>query len=180
MTPITDPTTNALTGLLSLILELAAVIAFLLSIVLLKLYRRAVLRTMRKSDSRRVTDPESPTIPHQSRQTVLGLTVLDQRSTITVKPHISDVLRAPWRAAAIYAIAGFCYALIIATAWLSAQKLEIFPFRLLFMLWTFAWPVVLTTNLVASSTRRKRVAVTAVYFLSLAFLGSIDIALRPL
>jgi hypothetical protein len=87
--------------------------------------------------------------------------------------------RRPWRAAAVYAVAGSCYASVMAASFLAATGLEFLPFRFLFLAWTFAWPAVLTVNLVAASTRRARFATASVYFLVLVLLGAIGVSRSP-
>jgi hypothetical protein len=83
------------------------------------------------------------------------------------------------RAAAIYALAGVCYALVMTAAFLAAAQLALLPLRFLLVLWLYAWPVVLTVNLVAASTWRARLATASVYFLVLATIGLVGVALSP-
>lgn len=183
MTQVTDPITRALTGLLPFILFLAAVLALPISISLLRLYRRAVLRSMRTRASLSAIDPapiDTSAPAHRPMPTALDFTVLDRASPITTGPAAgalySEVLRAPWRAAAIYVAAGSCHALFMTAALFAAGKIELYPIRLLLLFWTHAWPVVLTVNLVAASTRRAKLATTFVYFLTLAALSAIALA----
>lgn len=187
MTETYDPGTVALTGLPLSILVLAAPLALVVSIGLLTLYRRAVFRSMRARANPRTTKPaplETSTPPGQpTQETALDLSVLDHASSITVgsaaEALYSNLLRAPWRTAAIYAVAGFCYALVMAAAFHPAMKTEFLPVRFLVMFWTYAWPVVLTVNLVAATTRRPKLAIASVYFLALAAIGAIAIARSP-
>jgi hypothetical protein len=50
------------------------------------------------------------------------------------------------------------------------------PVRSLLVFWIYAWPVVLTINLVAAATRRAKIATTSVYLLVFVTLGAIGIA----
>ena len=61
-------------------------------------------------------------------------------------------------------LGGFAYAFVMAIAQLLADGLEILPLRLAFQFWVSAWPVVLTTGIVASATRFARLALAAAYF----------------
>ena len=79
----------------------------------------------------------------------------------------------------MYAIAGGAYALVIAAAMLLADGLEILPLRFLFLFWTFAWPIVPTVGIVAASTRRTKIAMTAIYFLGLVIIGAIEMPRSP-
>jgi hypothetical protein len=186
MTQATDPGAGNLPGQLYLILLVATPLALVVSIGLLKLYRRAVLRSMRARADSPATEPaplEISTPSNQPVQTAPNLSVLDHASPITVGTAAaalySDLLRAPWRAAIVYVVAGFCYAIVMTAAFISSAELAFLPFRFLSVFWVFAWPVVLTVNLVAAAARRAKLATASVYFLVLATLSAISIARSP-
>src|SRR5215207_6259005 len=175
-----DPGTVALTGEPPLILVLAALAALPVSIALLWRYRRAVLRSMRTHVSSRTVEPlpvETSPSPNRPAQRTPDLPIVDHTSPTTAGPEAtvlySSLLRIPWRAAALYAVAGSCYALVMATATLMADNIELRPLRYLITFWTYAWPVVLTVNLVAAATWRAKLATTIVYFFVLVTLGAI-------
>ena len=180
MTGATD--SGILPGQLLAILLLATAFTLPVSMGLLRLYRRAVLRSMRaRSDSREIESPETSTSPNGPTQAAPDLVVLDHASSIAVGPAAegtySRLLRDPWRAAAIYAAAGLCFAAVMAAAFLIPIGFS--PFRFLSIFWIFAWPVVLTVNLVAAATWRARLATASVYFLVFAVLGAITLIRSP-
>jgi len=180
MTGATD--SGILPGQLLAILLLATAFTLPVSMGLLRLYRRAVLRSMRaRSDSREIESPETSTSPNGPTQAAPDLVVLDHASSIAVGPAAegtySRLLRDPWRAAAIYAAAGLCFAALMAAAFLIPIGFS--PFRFLSIFWIFAWPVVLTVNLVAAATWRARLATASVYFLVFAVLGAITLIRSP-
>jgi len=180
MTGATD--SGILPGQLLAILLLATAFTLPVSMGLLRLYRRAVLRSMRaRSDSREIESPETSTSPNGPTQAAPELVVLDHASSIAVGPAAegtySRLLRDPWRAAAIYAAAGLCFAAVMAAAFLIPIGFS--PFRFLSIFWIFAWPVVLTVNLVAAATWRARLATASVYFLVFAVLGAITLIRSP-
>jgi hypothetical protein len=182
MTGATGSDTGILPGQLLAILLLATVFTLPVSIGLLWLYRRAVLRSMRaRADSREIEPPETFTPPDGPTQTAPDLVVLDHASSIAVGPAAegiySRLLRDPWRAAAIYAAAGFCFAAVMAAAFLIPIGFS--PFRFLAIFWIFAWPVVLTVNLVAAATWRARLATASFYCLVFAVLGAITLIRSP-
>lgn len=177
-----NPVTVALTGHLPLILSLAVVIALLVSIGLLQLYRRAVLRSMRT----RINPPapasvavEASSPPATPIRRPLDLAIFDHGSSVTAGPAAealyAAVRRAPWRAALIYVAAGSCYSLIFVAALLMAEKMELLPLRFLLLFWTYAWPIVLTINIVTAASQRVKLAAAAGYFLVLAFLGALSL-----
>lgn len=162
------------------ILIIAVPLAFLVSIGLLGLYRRAVLRTMatRANAGRTESVPlDSSTLPQEPVQTRLNIAVLESASSVatSLAPDglYADLLRAPWRAAAIYGVAGLCYALVMTIVFLAATNNEILLLRFLVLFWYYAWPVVVTVCLVAAGTWRTRFVVISIYFLILALLGAI-------
>lgn len=175
-----------LSGKLGVILLLAAGLALPVSFGLIWLYRRTVLRSMRTRASSLTTEfvpLVTATPPRQPMQASPDLTVVDSASFITTDPAAetlyAEVLHAPWRSAAIYAVAGACYALIMAMAYTAANKNEFLPIRILYLFWIHAWPIVLTVNLVAAATRRAKLATTIIYFLTFAAVGTIFIATIP-
>jgi hypothetical protein len=172
-----DPGTVALTGEPAAILLLAAILAWPISIGLLRLYRRAVLTSMDASANQRGVEPVAPetsTSSNRSAQITSGPPI-DRVSSVTAgaaENLNSTLLRAPWRPAALYAVAGFCYALVMAAASLASWKTGFLPIRFLVLLWIYAWPVVLAVNLVAASTRRAKLLTAVCYFFVLAILGA--------
>lgn len=172
-----DPGTVALTGEPAAILLLAAILAWPISIGLLRLYRRAVLTSMDASANQRGVEPVAPetsTSSNRSAQITSGPPI-DRASSVTAgaaENLNSTLLRAPWRPAALYAVAGFCYALVMAAASLASWKTGFLPIRFLVLLWIYAWPVVLAVNLVAASTRRAKLLTAVGYFFFLAILGA--------
>ena len=89
----------------------------------------------------------------------------DVSASAAAEGLLTRLIARPRRAAIVYAVAGSAYALVIAAAALLADGLEILPLRFLFLFWTFAWPIVPTVGIVAATTRRTRMAMTAIYFL---------------
>jgi hypothetical protein len=178
-----DPGTSNLPGQVILTLLVAAVLAFPVSLALLALYKRAVLRSMgNRADSWAVehAPPESSAPPGQSTQTMPAVS-FDHDFTAAqgagAESLYSSLLHRPWRAATVYAIAGSCYALIMAAAFLAPDWSN--PVRSLFVFWIYAWPVVLTINLVAAATRRAKIATASIYFLVFVTFGAIGIARSP-
>ena len=55
-----------------------------------------------------------------------------------------DARLAHLKAAAIYAIAGFCHAAICTVLWLWFASIDFAPIRTAIIFWVFAWPVTLT------------------------------------
>jgi hypothetical protein len=170
-----DPAPSLLPGMLIFILVVATVLALLASFGLLRLYRRAVLRSMGARGPLRA-DGHVPS-------DTLAASGLDRDAAIvpgaSAETLYSEALYAPWRTAGIYVVAGFGYALVMAAAFLVSTQLEFSLMRFLLMFWVYAWPVVLTVNLVAAATRRAKLATALVYFLVYAVLGTIAIVRSP-
>lgn len=181
MTPTSDPITENLPGLLFLILIIAVPLAFLVSIGLLRLYRRAVLQAMRIRANVGLTEPvplEPSALPQDPVQTALNITVLDSgmSNRSGAEGLYADLLRAPWRAAAVYALAGSCYAIVMAIAYLAANNSRL---SFITWLWIYAWPVVLVINIVAVATWRTKLIIVSTYFIILAALYAIAVVKNP-
>jgi hypothetical protein len=180
---VADSAPSLLPGMLLSILLLATVLALLASFGLLTLYRRAVLGSMRARSEARTDEGAPPVTSGRPAQTEPDLAVLDRDSPITsaapAETLYSEALYGPWRTAAVYVVAGFCFALVMAAAFLESTQLEFNVMRFLFLFWIYAWPVVLTVNLVAAATRRAKLATALVYFVVFAALGAMAVAKSP-
>lgn len=164
----TDPVTLTLTGMLPAVLIGAAAMAFVVSVVLLKLYRRAVLRAMNERGS----GPQSaaPTAATGAGPAApLSVASVDVRKLEYAGGGIlREALTAPWHSALVFAGAGAAFAAIMTAAWLLATRDATLPAaKLLLLFWTYFWPGALSTNLVAGSTRAARRRVFAAYFVVL-------------
>lgn len=179
MPPIFNPdTNNSLPGLVLLILIVAIPLAAVTSIVILAFYRRAVIRIMSNRTGHEQTEPvpsaastSSPEVPPPP----FSIHTLDSASATTKNSTSSelyaDLVRGPWRAAVIYAVAGLCYALVTTFLFLRATKTGFHPLSFLVIFWYYAWPVTVTISLVAASTRRTKLRIFGGYFLIIIVLG---------
>lgn len=132
-------------------------------------------------------------------QTGRDVSPLPQDSALGAAPRVSfprgdssaerlfrRVMSEPRRHACKYAIGGALFALIVGSAGFVAFSQTQFnplraaahPLQLVFLFWTLAWPVVLTTNVVAVTSRRNRWLNVLAYFVGLAGLGGL-LALIP-
>jgi hypothetical protein len=185
MTEPLDPVTTTLTGTLAFYLLLAAALTFPLALGILRLYARAVRRSMRSRARGSPTPavPDAPAdAPDAGRSEARAATLYDL-SGPSANPDgdllLARLLGGPWRAAIVYLVAGSAYGLLMASAQLMAGGLEILPIRLLFLFWIFSWPVVPTVGIVAATSRRAKVMVTGVYFLGLAAISAVAMSRSP-
>ncbi len=186
MTQAVDPVTTALTGKLPFYLVLAAVLTFPIALSVLRLYARAVRRSMRdqahaSKATARASDATT-TAPGGSRAGVRVATLHDlpEPSTSAAGDRLlARLFSEPRRAALVYGAAGGAYGLVMAAAQLRSDGLEILPIRFLFLAWVFSWPVVLTIGIVAATTRRAKAAATGGYFLVLAAISAVAMSRSP-
>ena len=185
MTEASDPVTVALTGHLPFYLLLAAVLTWPIATGLLRLYTRAVRRSMRMPTPATISGIATP--PFETARTPArhgGIVRHVARSSRRVdqprRRHAADAsdrtipARGPclrdWRQR-------LCTG--DGRAHLLATGMEILPVRFLFLFWVFVWPVVLTLAIVAVATRGARFALTAAYFIGLSALGAVGMQSSP-
>src|SRR5215510_14264310 len=163
-----------LSQVIFLVLLVAVPLAFLVSIVLLRLYRRAVIKVMRTSFKTGSTESvpfDASASPSDSVQSTLDITIHDSAAQAIASSNAAQLhdrlLRAPWRAAAIYAVAGVSYALAMTIVFLSATHTGFHLPTFLMLFWYYAWPVVVTICFVAAATWRTRLITILIYFLCL-------------
>ncbi len=177
-----DPLTVALTGQLPFVIVLSAALAFPLSLLLVRLYRRAVLRSMLSRSTSNVTvePPFSSTSPPASK---LELSLIEASTTFPVTPPAETLFhqaeRALWHVALIYGAAGAAYAVLMTLGMLIAEGMKFSPERLLWLFWTYVWPAVLTTNLIAGSTRRRKTLIVVAYLAVLGVVAATALARSP-
>jgi hypothetical protein len=167
-----DPLTVALTGQLSMVLIAAAILALAASLFLLRRYRRAVIKSMQRRSRSEILEPKGylpPEEPHKPPETapVFNFVDTETEGAAAFKKNLllRQIRRRPWLAAIVYTVAGVCFAATMTAAFLISSKMALLPLRFLYLTWANAWPVVLTTNLVATVTRRGRMIVLAIYVL---------------
>ena len=187
MTEAPDPVTVALTGQLPFYLLLAGVFTWPIAIGLLRLYTRAVRRSMRMPTPAAIS--AIAISPFETAPIEAGQGKPASPATLHDLPNAASSPEADMllgrltaqsrRAALVYAIGGGAYALVMASAHLLAGGLEILPVRFLFLFWVFVWPVVLTMTIVAVATRPARFALTAAYFIGLSALGAVGMQSSP-
>lgn len=176
MIQASDPSAVSIVGPLTFVLLVALALVLPISFVLIKRYRRAVSKSMGRSAGSPANRP-APLVSSQSPQQAAQ----PEQSSVAhygagVAELYSEVLHAPRRTAAVYFVAGACYAFIMTiAAFVSDDTFEIAPIRFISLFWIYLWPVVLTVNLVAAATRRAKFASVAVYFLILAIIIAISI-----
>jgi hypothetical protein len=173
-----DALTVALTGQLSIVLIAAAVLALAASLFLLRRYRRAVIRSMQRRTRSDISTPTGflppgePLKPPESTPVFNFVDTQTLGATVFKSSFLYKKIRLrPWLVAVIYAVAGLCFAATMTAAFLLSSKMALLPWRFLYLTWANAWPVVLTTNLVATVTGRGRVIVLGVYLFAGIALG---------
>jgi hypothetical protein len=141
-----DPVTLALTGALPFLVLAAAALALPTALLLLALYRRAVLRGMAGTGSA----ASAGVAPRPGTSPVLPL-------RIAVLPALAppgSEFAATRGAALVYLAAGLCYAVIMTAAWLLATRdTAVGPTKLVFLFVVYAWPAVLAAVLCGAPAR---------------------------
>jgi hypothetical protein len=174
-------------GMMAFVMLIGLCLALPISFVLIRLYRRAVVKAMRERAGAPpirqapAADPTSPA--HAPPSAPPPFTVINHESDIKAGPEAealhAEVLRAPRQAAVVYGVAGACFALMMTAAWLVAHDISFYPMLILMMFVVHAWPIVLTVNLVAAASRGAKLKIGVAYFVILALVTVAGMALFP-
>ena len=175
----------------SMLAVVSAVLSLPTALLLLALYRRAVVRGMRSLSSSAPgaapcdaaealpppTGPAASAVPDSAAggQDCLSAPT-GERPAERASNLWARAQRAPWQLAAIYAAGGAAYTLVQTLGYLAAANLALLPVRFFVIAWTYLWPIVITTILVAATTRSSRARVHLAYWAPLVlvyFLGVI-------
>ncbi len=172
--------TVMLTGMLPFVVIVASLLAIPVSLILLRIYKRAVRRGMTTGGSMVASgDPA----PRSAPGAALEVKALPGDSGIRfdkMKPILQTASFARWRTAAVYAAAGACYAAIMTGGLLLSDRTQsVVLVKLALLFWTFLWPVVPAAMLVAAYDWIRRVQVLAAYFGVLLLVVGIAVFRNP-
>ncbi len=185
MNEASEAVTLVLTGQLPFILIISAVLAFPVSLFLLWLYRKSVIKSMqsRANPEQRIDnkteDIEKPTtraIPN------LDITIIDSSSAKLEANSESEALyteaaKSLWSNSKIYLLAGSCYSIVITLAVLVSSNIPIIPIRFLFLFITFIWPSILIIYLFNAVNKRSKILTIFIYFLTLLLVSILALLL---
>ncbi len=161
------------------------------SIFLLWFYRRTVARLMSaqagEEGRRIVSEARSEDVylyPLQGTDAPKGNSISNEKDLPDHLFRLANI--EPRRHAYKYAIAGALFALVtglssvfaLAQTQINYLRAAGHPLQFLFMFWTCAWPVVLTTGIIAGGHRRSR-WVTGLFYFSVLTLFGAFLALTP-
>jgi hypothetical protein len=179
-----DSVTVALTGQLFFILVASAILALIASYLLLRLYRRAVIKSMRRVGRSEILEPKGylpPELEHKPHDAPLNFNFIVRRAFKANREAISlyrSAIRRRCLAAFVHMIAGCCFAAVMTATFLLAGKLAFSPFRFLYITWANAWPILIAIDLAVGFRRVKWIGF-GIYFLVGGILGSISLAKSP-
>ncbi len=179
----TGALTLALTGALPMMLIVSAILALVVSLILLRRYRRAVAASMRTSvDHMRPEEfpLETAPLPVQTKLEIMAMNgAAPNAPSAAAAAAYNEVMAASRRAARVYTLAGICFALLMAAAFLAADQRAFIPIQFVYLFWIFAWPLAPTIYLLLAATRHVTLMIVAAYFLALALISSVAIARNP-
>lgn len=139
-----------------------------LSLFILSLYQRAVLRSMQAAAGVSAPPASDRSVPSAVARRPLAVQVLEDGGRFAAPSHASARLirtrHAALRAACVYALAGAVHAAVATVLLFLFDDVEFLPIRTLFVWFVLAWPIVLTVFFVAVASRRLRIAGILLYF----------------
>lgn len=171
MNPAIDSSQFALTGQLPLVLLVAVPLAFVVSLWLLWLYLRAVRRSMhRRGDVDWNARTGSP--PAAGGNPLPLLAFADARQAPETSAAATSLLgaaRSRRRGAALaLATGGIVFAAAMALVYLTANGIQLMPFRFLFLTVCHGWPLVIALGLLLAVSWRGWLLLVGLYAALLA------------
>lgn len=174
--------TVGLTGLLPAAIVAAAALAFPVSLLLLGIYRRSVVKIMaaQRIPGARPGAVASGIAAAAPPARSVALRVVEPARPRSLTAAFEGPARLAWQAAAIYAAGGMAYAITMTAGWmLATNDSAAGPVKLLVLFWNYLWPLVVAVLLVAATDRRTAMHVCAAYALVWMALSAISIARSP-
>ncbi len=173
----TSQATLITTGMLPFLLLVSAALTAPVSLALLALYRRAVIRAMAAGGNAAATAPPAGAVRAAAPRAKLQL---EEVAAAAIAPSAAraSIRRSLLAATTVYVLAGFAYALVLGAAWMIFTLEHggfVLP-RFLWLLSCYAWPTALAVGLIVAVNRTQRVAVAAAYFAMLLAVVSYGLA----
>jgi hypothetical protein len=169
--------------ILVLFLLVGSVLAVSTSLLLMRLYRNAVQRRMSSFGRETVPGPDR-TIVHRTPSSSLHIRTFDNTVSPVrpgaISPAYHIAMQRPWQTAAVYAVAGTCYALVVTIGWLAnTHNRGVVWTRMAFLFWLYLWPAVIAVVLVAAYSPAKLWRLFATYFSVLLAISGIALMGNP-
>ena len=181
-----DTLTVALTGQLTFVLVVSALLALIASYLILRLYRRAVIKSMRRRSRSEILEPKGflpPEPEHKPNEAALTFSFVTRDSAQTNPGAAARLYRSAnrrqWLVAFVHIIAGCCFAAAMTSAFLTAGKMAFLPFRFMFITWANAWPILMAIDLVVGLSRRGKLIGALIYFLIGSVIGAVLLVKNP-
>lgn len=175
---------TALTGMLSMILILSAVLTAPLAWWLLRRYRAAVVRSMNAASKESTAATSASTTPQSLPPGATAVALLDiagsaPEESAPARQAYHAARSARWKNAAVYAAGGLAYAAVQAVTWMLITTGGFILLRFAWLLMVHAFPGVLAAGLIALAGRRERTVLAALYLAALAAIGSLALIRNP-
>ena len=167
------------TGMLPALVVASAALTAPTAFVLLRLYRRSVLRSMATVASGAIPQPEA-TAPSPAPAEPLRVAYLDSAADPGASVLYGRTRRSLAACALVHAAAGIAYALVFAAAWMALAGGEGFvASRFLWLAACYAWPTAIALTLVYALGPSQRAALFGGYFLLLALFAGYALLRNP-
>jgi FHA domain len=172
--------TVLLTAVLPVAVWVASALTIPVSLLLLRMYRKAVQKGMSSSGGGMVPGKERDLV-REKPSSSLQIRTFDHASKEVrrgeISPAYSIAVQRTWQVAAVYAAAGACYACIMTAGWLMATRANAVPWtEITFHFLEYLWPTIIGVVLVAAYDHTRRCQLFGSYFLVLLALGEIAVA----
>lgn len=162
------PGVTQITGLVAMILGIAAPATLGISLVLLRLYRRSVARYMRRQSEAAFPDDSS-----KAPAAMASDRAYDSQRLVL------EMQRKPWLMALRYGVAGGVAAALTVVTMFALEGFEFFPLRTLTVFVVSTWPIALTSMLIAAVNRREQRVILGSYAALYGILSVLMVALSP-
>jgi hypothetical protein len=166
---------DAANGAFLLSLLLSPILAGLTSAVALSVYRRKAEKEARSGSG----PHDASTAAAAPSGTAAAAIRREPKTRAQARQLFHDLMTRPWRAASAFALGGAFYCAVMATAFIALSGPGFRPVAWTLSLWVFAWPIVLTLNIVAAATRRMKLRVLAFYALGMIIISAVALAMSP-
>lgn len=176
--------TLILTGMLPFIVLVSVGLTAVVSLVLLWLYRRAVLRSMGAQATVSARPPKPHIKPGQSSTgeipPVIPIKTTNKYdSADTSESSYLRTVHSLRKVTILYTIGGLAYAVILALPWMLLADGGFVLTRFLWLVLCYSWPIVIAVSLIAAMIKKDRLFIAGAYFAILIAVAMIALVKNP-
>ncbi len=169
--------TTALSGALPAIILVSAVLTVIFSLILLRGYQRAVIRSMRGSGGMVRSSESGASEGNSLGNTDLAISVVNAGASGSGRssPAFNKTTHSLHQLRKVYGLAGIVYAAVLSLPWMLTAGGGFPLMRFIWLFSCYLWPAIVVISFVAAVNRKEKQILIGGYFAVVSLVGLISL-----